>query len=70
MNSPVPASPCINICKMDTATGLCQGCLRSLAEIAAWSGIDDAEKRRILAAVERRRAVQASEADPLGKCRA
>ncbi|MBI3525448.1 MAG: DUF1289 domain-containing protein [Betaproteobacteria bacterium] len=64
------ASPCINVCQMDAATGLCQGCLRTLAEIAAWSGIDDAEKCRILAAVEQRRAVHASVADPPGNCRA
>ena len=50
------ASPCIDVCKMDAATGWCQGCWRTLAEIAAWSGTDDAEKRRILAAVEERRA--------------
>ena len=52
------ASPCINVCKMDGETGWCQGCWRTLAEIAAWSGTDDAEKRRILAAVEERRADQ------------
>jgi len=54
--SPSVASPCINVCQMDAVTGLCQGCLRTLAEIAAWSGSDDAGKRCILAAVERRRA--------------
>ena len=50
------ASPCINVCQMDGATGWCRGCRRTLAEIAAWSGADDAEKRRILAAVDARRA--------------
>ena len=28
-------SPCINICKMDAANGLCTGCWRTLDEIAA-----------------------------------
>jgi predicted Fe-S protein YdhL (DUF1289 family) len=50
------ASPCINVCRMNADTGLCEGCFRSLDEIARWSRHDDAEKRRILAAIERRRA--------------
>lgn len=54
------ASPCINLCKMDPATGLCAGCLRSLDEIAAWAGADDARRTAILAAVADRR--QAAEA--------
>lgn len=48
-------SPCINICRMDKASGLCEGCFRSLAEIAAWGGASDAHKRDILAAVAERR---------------
>ncbi|KON81838.1 DUF1289 domain-containing protein [Azoarcus sp. PA01] len=50
------ASPCINICRMNAATGLCEGCFRSLDEIAGWSRQADAEKRRILDAIDRRRA--------------
>ena len=49
------ASPCINICRMDPASGLCQGCLRTLDEIAGWSRIDDDARLGILAAVNRRR---------------
>lgn len=49
------ASPCIDVCKMDEASGLCQGCYRSLAEIAAWSSASDPEKSLILAAVSQRR---------------
>ena len=56
------ASPCINVCRMDAESGLCVGCLRSLDEIAAWSGYDDAAKVRILDAVARRRAAQAARA--------
>ena len=33
--SPVP-SPCISVCKMSPATGWCEGCARTLGEIAAW----------------------------------
>ena len=41
---PVP-SPCISVCRMDAATGLCEGCLRTLDEIAAWGSASDADKR-------------------------
>jgi len=50
------ASPCINVCKMDAASGLCQGCYRNLAEIAAWGDASDRRKSLILAAVAQRRA--------------
>lgn len=49
------SSPCINLCKMDAATGFCQGCFRTLDEIAAWSRLDDAKQISILAAVAQRR---------------
>jgi hypothetical protein len=49
------ASPCINICQMDTPSGLCIGCFRTITEITAWSRIDDAQRARILAAVAQRR---------------
>jgi len=48
-------SPCINICKMDAASGLCAGCYRTLDEITRWSRVDDAARANILAAVARRR---------------
>jgi predicted Fe-S protein YdhL (DUF1289 family) len=41
---------------MDAATGYCAGCFRTLDEIAAWSTLDDAGKRRVLAALPARRA--------------
>lgn len=56
------ASPCINVCRMSEATGLCEGCLRTVDEIAAWSGATDGARIAILAAVERRRV----EFDPWG----
>lgn len=49
------ASPCINICRMDESSGLCEGCYRSIDEIAAWGAADDQEKSLILAAVAQRR---------------
>ena len=47
-------SPCISICRMDPATGFCEGCLRTLSEIAAWSRMDDAGKRSVWRAIELR----------------
>jgi predicted Fe-S protein YdhL (DUF1289 family) len=40
-------SPCINICRIDEASGWCEGCLRTLDEIAAWATLDDTGKRCI-----------------------
>lgn len=48
-------SPCINICKMDAANGLCVGCFRTIDEITVWSRSDDTTRTRILAAVACRR---------------
>ena len=44
-------SPCSSICRMDPATGLCEGCLRTIAEIAGWSRMDDAGKRSVWRAI-------------------
>jgi predicted Fe-S protein YdhL (DUF1289 family) len=49
------ASPCISICRMDAATGWCEGCLRTLDEIAAWSSLGDEAKRAVLARLPARR---------------
>jgi predicted Fe-S protein YdhL (DUF1289 family) len=53
MHSDLP-SPCISICRMEPATGFCEGCLRTIAEIAAWSRMDDAGKRSVWRAIELR----------------
>ncbi|WP_334145827.1 DUF1289 domain-containing protein [Hyphomicrobium sp.] len=42
-------SPCIKICVIDPADGLCEGCRRSRHEIARWTSYTDAERRRIMA---------------------
>jgi uncharacterized protein len=38
-------SPCVSVCRMDAASGLCEGCCRTIDEIAAWAALD-AEARR------------------------
>ena len=40
-------SPCISVCRMDAATGLCEGCFRTLDEIAAWGLASDEERRAL-----------------------
>ena len=50
-------SPCINLCKMDADTGWCLGCHRTIAEIAGWGRLDDANKLQILQRLPPRRAV-------------
>ncbi|KQU74982.1 MULTISPECIES: DUF1289 domain-containing protein [unclassified Rhizobacter] len=49
-------SPCVNVCRMDAASGLCSGCWRTIDEIAAWSTLDDDGKRQVWQAIELRQA--------------
>ena len=41
-------SPCIDVCKMNGDTGYCEGCLRTIGEIAGWSTYSDCQKRAVL----------------------
>ena len=45
--SAVLPSPCISVCRMDAASGLCEGCMRTLDEIAAWGMMDNTAKRAV-----------------------
>ena len=49
-------SPCINVCVMNPRTALCDGCQRSLDEIAMWGGASEAQKRAIWQLIRQRRA--------------
>jgi len=60
------ASPCINVCKMDAHSGLCQGCLRSLDEIIGWASRSADERFRIHALVDKRRAAYGSRGSVAG----
>jgi uncharacterized protein len=44
--TPIP-SPCISVCRMDERSGWCEGCLRTIDEIAAWSTLSDGAKRSV-----------------------
>ena len=61
MSAPVVPSPCIDVCQIDPRTGLCEGCLRTLDEIAAWGVLDNGQKREVWKQLPGRR--QALEAE-------
>ncbi|HEY1427522.1 MAG TPA: DUF1289 domain-containing protein [Caulobacteraceae bacterium] len=54
MHPPIE-TPCVNICVVDGESGLCLGCHRTLAEVAAWTRFSDAERSEIMAALAARR---------------
>jgi predicted Fe-S protein YdhL (DUF1289 family) len=49
MNVAAISTPCIKVCAVDGASGLCVGCGRTLREIAAWTHYDEPRRRRIMA---------------------
>ena len=49
-------TPCIDVCEMDGATGLCLGCGRTIDEIARWTGMGPEEQRAIMAVLPARKA--------------
>ncbi|HBF60268.1 MAG TPA: DUF1289 domain-containing protein [Methyloceanibacter sp.] len=57
-------SPCVNICMLDDASGLCIGCGRSGDEIACWVDMSPAVRRAIMEALPDRLKRLESEAAP------
>ena len=47
-------SPCVSVCRMDMNTGYCEGCRRTLDEIAAWGRMGDDDKREVWAEIGKR----------------
>lgn len=39
-----PVSPCVQICRIEPSTSVCEGCGRTLDEIACWGSMTEAEK--------------------------
>jgi predicted Fe-S protein YdhL (DUF1289 family) len=48
-------SPCVSVCRMNEATRLCEGCFRTLDEIACWSGYSREEKLAVRAKLDARK---------------
>jgi predicted Fe-S protein YdhL (DUF1289 family) len=53
-DSSVP-SPCISVCQVEEATGLCLGCRRTIDEIRDWIILTPEEKRAVLARIAERK---------------
>ena len=49
-------SPCVSICQMDPQDGVCLGCYRTRAEIAAWRSMDQDDQSVLLDILRDRRA--------------
>lgn len=50
------ATPCVKVCIVDGASGLCLGCYRSLPEIGGWSALTDDQRAAVMADLPSRRA--------------
>lgn len=42
------SSPCIQVCRLDQASGYCIGCGRTADEIMRWPQLNEAERQRIM----------------------
>jgi uncharacterized protein len=42
------STPCIRICQIDSVTGLCIGCGRTLAEIGEWGRMPEDTRRAVM----------------------
>ena len=42
------STPCVGVCVLDAASGLCRGCRRTLDEIARWMTLSEPERRAIM----------------------
>ena len=41
-------SPCIGICTLDSKSGFCLGCKRTVEEIGRWMMLDDPARQKII----------------------
>lgn len=41
-------TPCIRVCRIRPGRRICEGCGRTLTEIAGWRAMDAQERRRIM----------------------
>jgi predicted Fe-S protein YdhL (DUF1289 family) len=55
-DQPEIQSPCIGVCAMSEATGLCLGCYRTIEEIREWWGMPSAQRKQVMDVLETRQA--------------
>ncbi|HZD25949.1 MAG TPA: DUF1289 domain-containing protein [Alphaproteobacteria bacterium] len=51
-------SPCKAVCVLNTETGYCIGCYRTIEEIGGWMMMSVERKREVLREIEARRAAE------------
>ena len=51
-----PPSPCTSICRIAPQSGWCEGCWRTLEEIADWPMLSAREKEQVLSQLAQRAA--------------
>jgi uncharacterized protein len=56
------STPCVKVCVIDPHSALCVGCGRSVAEIAAWGTLSEAERVAVMAGLGERLALARSRA--------
>lgn len=44
-------SPCVKVCFVDPACGVCVGCFRTMEELGRWTRYSDAEREAIMDAL-------------------
>ena len=49
-------SPCVSMCRIEPASGWCEGCLRTLDEIASWGSMPETRRAEVWTALAKRRA--------------
>jgi predicted Fe-S protein YdhL (DUF1289 family) len=48
-------SPCVSVCRIDPASALCEGCTRTIGEIAGWGGMSDDQRLDVWRRIATRR---------------
>ncbi len=54
------ASPCISICRIRPESRLCEGCYRSIDEIASWGSMGNTQRLQVWDRIFERRAQNSS----------
>lgn len=58
-------SPCRGICRLDKATRVCTGCLRTIDEIASWSRMSVEQKQAVVTACRSRQQIPSNSGNSL-----
>jgi uncharacterized protein len=70
MSAPAISTPCVKVCVIDPHSALCVGCGRTLAEIAAWTGMSEPERVAVMAGLAPRLTLARSRASRGGRLKA